>query len=337
MKIRLFLFMLSAWVIHNQVLVAQDSTQARDFKMTGSPIVTVFANAHSGIVDNDRTAAFEVARAYLGYKLNFSKGWYSVVKLDIGSPDDLSQFSRIRRYAYFKNAMLGYTWKGLKVEFGLIDMQHFKLQEKFWGYRYIAKSYNDRYRFGTSADLGVDIMYKFTDWFSADVSVTNGEGYSNLQRDNTLKGGMGLYFYPLKGLSLKVYGDIMSKSVDETTLSTFIGYKFKDLARLGVEYNHRFNYNYESGKELYGYSVYGTVILPLNFEIFGRYDWLTSNVPEGDLKPWHLVSDGSSVIAGIQYQPAKFVKIAVDYQDWYARAVNEPDLAFIFLNVEFKY
>ena len=47
----------------------------------------------------------------------------------------------------------------IKTWFGLFDMLQFKVQEKFWGYRYLYKSYMDEYRFGSSADLGTGIQY----------------------------------------------------------------------------------------------------------------------------------------------------------------------------------
>lgn len=39
------------------------------------------------------------------------------------------------------------------------------------------KSFQDEYKFGSSADLGVSVAYKFNKVVSADVIVANGEGY----------------------------------------------------------------------------------------------------------------------------------------------------------------
>ena len=59
----------------------------------------LFANFYSGLGPNSNTAAFEVRRAYFGYSANLNEYFSAEVKLDIGSPDDISEYSRIRRYA----------------------------------------------------------------------------------------------------------------------------------------------------------------------------------------------------------------------------------------------
>jgi len=83
-------------------------------------------------------------------------------------------------------------------------------------------------------------------------------------------------------------------------------------------------------------STYASWDFNEKFQIFGRYDFVTSNILEGEDVPWDLATDGSSVIVGIQYRPISKVKIALNYQDWYPYAANESNLAFIFLNFEFR-
>lgn len=334
MKKLIFLFTILILFSTSIGLNGQDSVV--EFKPSGKPILTVFANLHSGIKGNT-DAAWEIRRAYLGYEYNISKHFYSQIKVDIGSPDDISQFSNIRRYAYFKNAMVRYTNKNLKIDVGLIDMQHFIMQEKFWGYRYIARSFNDRYKFGPKADLGIDVRYKFCKVVEADFTFSNGEGYTQLQRDNTFRVAFGVNLYPVKGLSMRLYYDIMDKSVATSTISTFMGYKFKDIFRIGGELNVKLNKDYVQDHNQMGYSIYGTyIILKGKLEVFARYDWLRSNILEGEDIPWNLPKDGSSVVAGIQYQPHKMVKLALDYQDVVGAAENGEDVAFIFLNIQFK-
>jgi hypothetical protein len=232
---------------------------------------------------------------------------------------------------------LRYTWKKLRVDFGLIDMQHFVLQEKFWGYRYIARSFSDRYRFGPKADLGFDVIYNVKDIITFDLTLSNGEGYTNLQRDNTIKLGAGFIITPLKGLFIRGYFDTMEKDDVESTLATFIGYEFRKLFRIAFEYNYKFNQDFVENHDRYGISTYATIHLHEKIEVFGRYDWLSSNIIEDDDIPWNLPYDGSSVISGIQYIPVKRVKLSLNYQDWVPYAKNEENLSFVYFNVEFKY
>ncbi len=318
-------------------LINAQSNDSTAFKPYGSPIIKVFANFHNSINKGDQFTGFEIRRAYLGYEYNLSEHFYAVVKIDIGSPDDISAFSLIRRYAYFKNAALRYTWKNFRIDAGLIDMQHFILQEKFWGYRYIARSFSDRYRFGPKADIGVDFMYTFRELFTIDLTISNGEGYKNLQRDQTLKTAFGITITPIKGLSIRGYFDLMEKDIYEATLSTFIGYKFKKLFRVGFEFNYKFNDGFMENQDRYGISSYATVHLHKKIEIFGRYDYVVSNILPDDFVPWRLAADGSSIISGIQYAPIKRVKLSLNYQDWVPYAKDASNISFIFLNLEFKY
>jgi hypothetical protein len=290
-----------------------------------------------GISEGNERSAFELERAYIGYQVNLSDDFSMKIVLDIGSPDDVSEFSKIRRYAYFKNAALTYQKSFLRIDFGLIDMIHFKLQEDFWGHRYIEKSFADRYRFGQSADLGVDVVFDVQSRVKIDLTLSNGEGYTNLQRDNIFKVGMGVESELFKGFFIRVYSDLMKKEVIENTGALFAGYKFKKLLTVGAEYNWKLNEGYEEEHNRQGYSVYASYNLPKNFELFARYDFVSSNIVEDEEKPWDLARDGSSLIGGIQYKPINKVKLAISYRDWYPYAQNLDNLAFIYLNLEFKY
>jgi hypothetical protein len=308
-----------------------------EHRVVGEPILRVFANFHMQIDNENSYSGFEVERAYIGYKLTIRKNLEIKINLDIGSPDDISEYSRIRRYAYFKNAALKYRGKWFTTSFGLIDMTHFKLQEEVWGHRYIERSFADRFRFGPSADLGWNFIAKPTKYLSVDISVSNGEGYNNLQRDNTLKFGVGTTLLPLEGLSVRIYADIMEKDVIESTLAGFIGYRHRDIASIGLEYNYKFNDSYEEGFDRYGYSLYGSYSFWGDLEFFARYDWLGSNMPDDDEIPWNLENDGSSILAGIQYQPLEQFKVALNYRDWFPYAANLSNETFIYLNLEYKY
>ncbi len=313
---------------------AGDSTR---FEIPGKVSAKIFSNFHTYINKGDNPLAFEITRAYFGYENKFSKHFEAAVKLDIGSPEDLSDFSKIRRYAYFKNAYLKFNYNKITSLFGIIDLLHFKLQENFWSRRYIEKSFSDRYRLGNSADLGWLINYEWEKWLSADFTIMNGEGYSNLQTDNTLKAGAGITVNPVKNLVTRVYYDFTEKSTSQSTLATFIGYQKKGAYSAGIEYNYRFNDNHQKGYNKYGYSIYGSYNVFEKVQLFGRYDRLSSNIPDDQSVPWNLASDGSSIIGGIEYTPIKNIRIAVDYQDWFPYAENTENQQLIYLNLEISF
>ena len=312
-----------------QTLFAQSSIET--FMPSGGPIITVFSNFHAGLGD-DKYSAFEVRRAYLGYDYSISKNFRAIVKLDIGSPKDVS-FERI---AFFKNAALEYQKGNLKVIFGLIDLYQFKVQEKFWTRRYIFKSFNDENKFGSSADIGTSISYNFSGKFSADLTLMNGEGYKSLQIDNTYKAGFGLTYIPIMNLTLRVYYDVSDKNITQSTLAGFVGYTYKKKATIGLEYNYLWNNNFTDGHDRFGYSFYGSYIFNEKFELFGRLDKVKSNILIEEDQPWNFVKDGNILISGIQFTPVKRVKIALSYQYWLPLGENLSNDPFIYLNVGFK-
>lgn len=307
------------------------------FVPSGNAYGKVFSNFHYQLFADEQESAFAVDRAYFGYEYNLSEEFTVNLKLDIGSPNQQSSYDILKRYAYFKNAALIYKKKGLTLSFGLIDLYQFKVQEKFWGYRYIYKSFQDNHKFGSSADLGASASYKFNDFISADLTVMNGEGYNQLQTDNTYKTGLGVTVTPIKGLTARVYADYTEREEIQSTIAAFIAYKFKKLARIGVEYNYQQNSKYELDHDLYGFSSYATFNFLEKWEIFGRYDKLWSNTIEGELYDWNIIKDGSAIIGGIQFQAHKNVKIAANYQDWYPYARNIDNESFFYLNLEYKF
>ena len=119
------------------------------------PIATLYSNFHTQL--NGNNLGFDVERAYLGFKTQLHENYAIIMKLDIGSPDDVSAYSKIKRYAYFKNAAMVFTSGVFTLHAGLIDTYQFKVQEKFWTRRYMYRSYQDEYRFTPSADIGIGL------------------------------------------------------------------------------------------------------------------------------------------------------------------------------------
>jgi hypothetical protein len=266
-----------------------------------------------------------------------SENFSAVLKLDIGSPNQTSQYDLLKRYAYFKNAALVYTKNNLTLSFGLIDLFQMKLQEKTWDRRYIFQSFQDLYKFGSTADLGLSVDYKINDYVSSDFVVMNGEGYNQLQNDNAYKSALGISVYPVKNLIVRLYADYMEKEEIQTTWSSFIAYDYNKKASIGIEYNLKLNYNYVSGQKLNGLSTYVSYDISKMVEIFGRYDRLWSNKIEGAPYQWNINKDGSAIIAGVQVSPIKNVRVALNYQDWVPYAKNIDNKYFMYLNLEYKF
>jgi hypothetical protein len=311
--------------------------QESEFVPSGKPLATIYANFHRGFTGSATDeAAFELVRGYIGYEYNFSPEFYAKINIDVGSPDDLSPFSRIRRYAYFKNAFLRYSQQKLEIEFGLISLKQFKLQEKIWERRYLMKTLADEYRLGSSADLGLNVHYKFSETIDADFTMMNGEGYNSQQMDDVFKYSVGSTFRFPRNFTSRVVYDIMHDKISETTMLFFTSYDFRSKWNLAGEVVYRQNNGWKAGNSILAFSFYGKYNLNEKYQLFARYDKIESNILEGETLPWRLANDGTALITGIQFRPIKNLSMALNYHDWYPWAANMQGGGFIFLDFEVK-
>lgn len=284
--------------------ISAQTKDAKTEKPKGKAIVQVFGNFHSGFGTENDDRGFELDRSYLGYEYDFGNGLSAKAVMDIGKSKQVDDYHRI---AYIKNAMVSWKRGNLTLNGGLISTTQFNFQEKFWGYRYIMKSFQDEYKFGSSADLGISAAYKFTNWLSADAIIVNGEGYKKIQVKDGLNYGLGVTLTPIKGLQIRLYGGL-NESGEEgkkniTNLAAFAGYKHEKFS-IGAEYNHMLNAAYADNANQYGYSVFGSVKVAKFADIYARFDDLYSN------DDWNIAKDEQVAILGAQFKLGKYVKIA---------------------------
>ena len=274
----------------------------------GKAIVQVFGNFHTGFGAKNDDRGFELERSYLGYEYKLNKGLSVKGVMDIGKSSDVSDYHRM---AYIKNAMISWKTGNLTLNGGLISTTQFNFQEKFWGYRYIMKSFQDQYKFGSSADLGISATYKFADWLSADAIIVNGEGYKKVQKNDGLNYGLGTTLTPAKGLQVRLYGGINESSEQGkeniVNMAAFVGYKC-DKFSIGAEYNKMWNASYKDGQDQYGYSVFASAKLDKKTEVYARLDDLCSN------DDWNKAKDEQAAILGAQFKLGKYVKIAPNFR-----------------------
>lgn len=307
------------------------------FQPSGKSFATLYVNFHKGITGSAADeAAFELVRGYIGYEYFLNPEFYAKINVDVGSPDDLSSISRIRRYAYFKNAFLRYSRDKLELDFGLIGLKQFKLQEKIWERRYLMKTLADEYRLGSSADLGMNFHYQFNKTIDADLTIMNGEGYTSLQMDDVFKYSLGTTLRLFRGFISRVVYDRMHDEISETTLLLFTSYDFHSKWNIAGEFIVKQNQGWKEHHDIYGVSVFGKYNFNENYQLFARYDKIESNIPEGETLPWHLADDGTALVAGIQFNPIKNIKMALNYHDWYPWAANMKGGGFIYLDLEVK-
>lgn len=181
--------------------------EEKKFEPGGKATATVFLNYHYDMTKNvEKTSQFEFQRSYFGYVYNFSEKISSKIIFDAGN--DGKAFS-----AFLKNASL--EWKPdtkFVLEGGIISTNIFDTQEKFYGYRYIMESMQDKDKFYSSADLGFRATYKPVSILELRLGVFNGDGYKKIQDEYGVhKTSFDIVVRPVKGVTFKTYYDFMPK------------------------------------------------------------------------------------------------------------------------------
>lgn len=303
----------------------------------GKAIAEIFTDFHYNLNDTSKTTGFGLNRAYLGYRYQPEGNFYGTLILNIGSPDDLSADATHRRYAYFREASMSYSKDNLNVSFGITSTRLFDFQQKFWGKRYVANTYQSNNGYGYVADLGLVVDYKFNDFVTADFTLMNGEGYSELQLDNILKTSMGFIIKPIKQIAIRLYGDVNKPhGILQYTLIGFVGFK-NELITLGGEASYKTNLDLNEGHDAWGISATGGIIIFKKAEIFARYDYSTSVILPGDILQWHHKIDGSFAVYGLQYTFSQNVKLALSYQGSNAYDSGTKNSNAIYVNGLFKF
>lgn len=274
----------------------------------GKAIIQVFGDFHTGFGSENDERGFELERSYLGYEYRLGGGLSIKGVMDVGKSSDVSDYHRI---AYIKNAMVSWKKGNMILNGGLIPTTQFNFQEKFWNYRYIMKSFQDQYGFGSSADLGLSVAYKFSDWFSADAIIVNGEGYKKIQKKDGLNYGVGITLTPVRGFQVRLYGAMNENGgngqEDTYNIAAFAGYKCHRFT-VGAEYSHILNADYKKDSDQYGYSAFASIRLSEHADIYARFDDLFS------IHGWNKAKDEQNAILGAQFKLGKYVRIAPNFR-----------------------
>ena len=311
--------------------------QSQTIENSGKLIAEIFTDFHYNLNDTSKTTGFGLNRAYLGYNLLHGDNFSATVILNIGSPEDLSSGSRSRRYAYFKYAFISWAKDKLNLTFGITGTHITEYQQKFFGKRYIADTFQSVNGYGYISDLGFGLDYTFNDIWKADFTLMNGEGYSELQLDNNLKALAGLTITPVKNLSMRLYGDLSKPTgIWQYTLICFAGFK-NELLTIGADASYKSNIDMIGGHHVWGISGTAGINVSKNTEIFVRCDYSSSALVPGDIMKWNYLMDGSFIIFGYQYTFSQGVKMSLNYQGTYPYNPGAQITDAIFVSALFKF
>ena len=294
----------------------------------GEAIVTIFSNLYTGFGHYNDERGFNLERAYLGYRYLLSGNLTLQVIIDAGKSRSVDDHHYL---AYIKNAFAQWRYKKLTLTGGMISTTQFNLQEKSWGRRYVLKSFQDEYGFGSSADLGVSAIYKFNPNWSADLIIANGEGYKQIQDGKGLLYGSGITWTPTQRLSIRLYGSYNETADDENANSVnaafFVGYKHKAFS-IAAEYNYQTNASHARGNDQNGISAYASIRLKKNIEWFGRWDYLHSK------DRWNE-NEGNAAITGAEFKLGKYVRLSPNFRIQIPHDQAQKNASFAYLNCLF--
>lgn len=343
-------------------LVISDGQAQSDttFKPSGKVLVQVINRTFYESDGNSGKYGMYINRAHFGYRYQFDAKWSGTVIVDLGRPTVFGNLSvedstgniLPNSYTYKEGSYSTMTLKfsylefnpspKIKLQAGGIVQNHYITQEKFWGYRYILETFQDRYYSTPSGDLGFIGYFSPLSWLSFDAAITNGEGFRfNQDTYGKVKYAAGIDFNPVTGWITRIYYDNAAsgdplKPATQQLLSVFSGYRLPKVFRIGVEYNHHFNHVNVQNKDLFGFSLYGSYEMSERFEVFARFDRLRSNTLSGSADAWNYGSDGQAYITGVHYIPVKNIALSLSYQGWQP-SNNEMAYKNVFaLSFEFK-
>lgn len=306
-------------------------------EITGKPITEIFTDFHLNLNDSSKTTGFGLNRAYLGYNYTPGGKYSALVIVNVGTPEDLAEGSVPKRYGYFREASITYTGQKLTLSFGMVSTRYANYQQGFWGKRYLGSEYQAIYGYGSVADLGIVIDYKFNDIFKVDFSLLNGKGYTNIQADNSLKSAVGFNITTSDNLMVRFYTDISHPvGIWQSTNIAFAGFK-NAIFSLGVEGSYKTNLDRTKGHDVWGLSSTGAVFLNTKSEIFIRYDYATSVKVTGEALPWDSVKDATYFIGGFQRTLSNNLKLALNYRITDPHLPGKKTTDAIYLNARFSF
>ena len=276
---------------------------------------TVFANWISVDSNNstadDAASGFHFDRAYFEARGKLTPEDMVRITLDQKAVDG----SVFVKYAYWQHKYSdAATIKVGQNHTPLVDY----LQTELWRHRYVQKTFTDYFGAQTSSDLGVSVLGKAGDSFDYYVSAMNGEGYTHTP-DGAGYALMARAEWHGAGAHVGLFGhsetDHGGTNGYDPTRGEIYAWWENDIFQIGGQYLSADDGDYadtaagsSAFKDGTGYNVLTNIKVPAMGDkttVFVRYD----SIDKRDTS-----TDRTLTIAGIEFEAAKGVMLAVDYQ-----------------------
>ncbi|MGQ9848348.1 MAG: hypothetical protein ACUVQP_12730 [Bacteroidales bacterium] len=142
--------------------------------------------------------AFEMNTALVGFKTDIAHKVNATLIYDVtkttgditvtdsnGTTQNVSFFKGSDFTAFLKQAEISWNpTKYIELSIGqLLNEQYLTVQDKFWGYRYVAFTFQEQYKYGYQADFGFRFAF-VNEKLRISANILNGEGPLYKQDDN---------------------------------------------------------------------------------------------------------------------------------------------------------
>jgi len=331
------------------LLAAGQISQDVDKEKKSYVFAQIFADFGYSFKDSFKPqAAFNFNQGIIGYYHQLSKNISGKIMYDVtrtthiyeitdsaGIQMNINYFEGSKFTGYLKMAEIKWDvtdWFTFRVG-QLLSTQYLTFQDRFWGYRYIDVTFQEKFRMGMPADFGVQFDFRYKDIILNQVSVVNGEGPFRYQDIN----GKFLYsnnlqVYPMEGLKLKFYIDFApppdtgQSQYLRSVVAFFAGYQTQQF-RVGGELVWVNNAGWSKELDHNGFSIFGSYFINEKFEILARYDHLYFD-QTGLLSSQYL----DYYIIGAQYQPIENFTTSLNF-----RYYSKESLPFIYASFGLKF
>jgi len=250
-------------------------------------------------------SAFDFKRQYFSYGIEISdkvkfRVVFDVGRTDVGTvlmKDGGEKSEDTRLVAFLKKAQIDYKTYYGKLSLGMIGMNTHNVQEKNWGYRFIEKSAMDKYKFSSTADLGIGFSRVLVNQLKMSLQVVNGEGYKNPQSDKYHKIAFNLTYgeHNLVKNSGSNAGVVYTTEPTDDKPNTMASL-FGGFSGMGLRLGGQFNMLKKGGIESQVISVSSNYSMTDKLDAFVRYDMYDPNTDEID----EGKDNSTYLIAGIQ-------------------------------------
>ena len=255
----------------------------------------------------------DVKRFYLGVDHKFNDIWSANLTTDFNYASSDGQTSVFVKKAYVQ----GKFDQAAVFRIGSSDMPWIPFVEKYYGFRYVENTITDRLKYGNSADWGLHLGGDIGASKSLNyaVSVVNGNGYKNPGRSKGVDFEGRVGFVPFENMVVGIGGYSGHRGQETENIDAvhtaergdfMVAYASKDF-RLGAEYFTAKNWNNvlsPLADKADGYSVWGSVAVADDVNLFARYD--SSKLS----KSLDREAKDTYYNAGIEYQVTKGFKLA---------------------------